>query len=242
MRRSSRRPTCSTTPPATAAPNDLHTWLLDADDEERRRRARRLTDALVSFDAATIATIHQFCQLVLRSLGVAGDTDASATLVEDLDQLTTEVVDDLYLARFAGHRTPPWSRDVAPADRPRGRRRPTSRRRAPAGARRGARLRGGGTGAVRPRRARRDRHPQAAPGRAELRRPAGAARRCAGRRGRPGPRADAAPLEGRADRRVPGHRPGAVAGLRPGVHRARRPWCSSATPSRPSTPSAAATS
>ena len=50
---------------------------------------------------------------MLRSLGVAGDTDASATLVEDLDQLTTEVVDDLYLARFAGHRTPPWSRDVA---------------------------------------------------------------------------------------------------------------------------------
>lgn len=94
-------------------PNDLHTWLLDADDDERRRRARRLTDALVSFDAATIATIHQFCQLVLRSLGVAGDTDASATLVEDLDQLTTEVVDDLYLARFADHRTPPWSREVA---------------------------------------------------------------------------------------------------------------------------------
>lgn len=94
-------------------PHDLHTWLLDADDEERRRRGRRLTDALVSFDAATIATIHQFCQLVLRSLGVAGDTDASATLVEDLDQLTTEVVDDLYLARFADHRTPPWSRDVA---------------------------------------------------------------------------------------------------------------------------------
>ncbi|HET9355511.1 MAG TPA: CTP synthetase, partial [Sphingomicrobium sp.] len=36
---------------------------------------------------ATIATIHQFCQLVLRSLGVAGDTDANATLVEDLDDL-----------------------------------------------------------------------------------------------------------------------------------------------------------
>ncbi|KRF37438.1 UvrD-helicase domain-containing protein [Nocardioides sp. Soil805] len=100
-------------PTGERAPSDLHTWLLDAGDDERRRRARRLTDALVSFDAATIATIHQFCQLVLRSLGVAGDTDASATLVEDLDQLTTEVVDDLYLARFAGERTPPWSRDVA---------------------------------------------------------------------------------------------------------------------------------
>lgn len=100
-------------PTGVREPSDLHTWLLDADDAERRGRTRRLTDALVTFDAATIATIHQFCQLVLRSLGVAGDTDASATLVEDLDQLTTEVVDDLYLARFAGERTPPWSRDVA---------------------------------------------------------------------------------------------------------------------------------
>ena len=31
--------------------------------------------------AATIATTHQFCQLVLRSLGVAGDTDPSAGVV-----------------------------------------------------------------------------------------------------------------------------------------------------------------
>ncbi|WP_107773098.1 UvrD-helicase domain-containing protein [Nocardioides sediminis] len=100
-------------PAAERVPSDLHTWLLDADADERRCRARRLTDALVSFDAATIATIHQFCQLVLRSLGVAGDTDASATLVEDLDELTTEVVDDLYLARFADQQAPPWSRDVA---------------------------------------------------------------------------------------------------------------------------------
>ncbi len=46
----------------------------------RRRRRRRppqaLRDALADFDAATIATTHQFCQLVLRSLGVAGDTDS----------------------------------------------------------------------------------------------------------------------------------------------------------------------
>ena len=82
--------------------NRLHDWLLTGDDAELARRHGLLTTALVSFDAATIATIHQFCQLVLRSLGVAGDTDASATLVEDLEQLTEETVDDLYLARF-GH-------------------------------------------------------------------------------------------------------------------------------------------
>ena len=68
-------------------------------DEVARRRAR-IRDALAGFDAATIATTHQFCQLVLRSLGVAGDTDAGVTLVEDLDDLVTEVVDDLYLQRF----------------------------------------------------------------------------------------------------------------------------------------------
>ncbi|WP_199286730.1 UvrD-helicase domain-containing protein [Nocardioides houyundeii] len=100
--------------PATADPdNALHRRLCDADPTELTRRHGRLTAALTSFDAATIATIHQFCQLVLRSLGVAGDTDPGATLVEDLEQLTDEVVDDLYLARFAGVQHPPWSRDVA---------------------------------------------------------------------------------------------------------------------------------
>lgn len=93
--------------------NRLHDWLLAADDTERARRLTRLTTALVSFDAATIATIHQFCQLVLRSLGVAGDTDASAVLVEDLEQLTAETVDDLYLAAFGHEESPPWSRAAA---------------------------------------------------------------------------------------------------------------------------------
>ena len=39
--------------------------------------------------------------MVLGSLGVAGDTDARARLVEDLDDLVVEVVDDLYLRAFA---------------------------------------------------------------------------------------------------------------------------------------------
>ncbi|MGH3444513.1 MAG: UvrD-helicase domain-containing protein, partial [Nocardioidaceae bacterium] len=81
-------------------PNDVVELLLEADDAERVRRRQRLRAALGTFDAATIATTHQFCQLVLRSLGVAGDTDANATLVEDLDDLLTEVVDDLYLREF----------------------------------------------------------------------------------------------------------------------------------------------
>ena len=102
------------TDPTTRHPtNRLHDWLLDTDPAGHAQRLRRLTAALVSFDAATIATIHQFCQLVLRSLGVAGDTDAGATLVEDLEQLTGEVVDDLYLARFGDQETPPWTRAQA---------------------------------------------------------------------------------------------------------------------------------
>ncbi len=100
--------------PATADPaNRLHDWLLDADEDERGVRLGRLTRALTTFDAATIATIHQFCQLVLRSLGVAGDTDTGAVLVEDLEQLTTEVADDHYLQLFARQQQAPWTREDA---------------------------------------------------------------------------------------------------------------------------------
>ena len=70
-------------------------------DDEVALRERRLREALTHFDAATIATTHQFCQLVLRGLGVAGDTDQHARLVEDLSDLRDEVVDDLYVRGFA---------------------------------------------------------------------------------------------------------------------------------------------
>ena len=96
------------------APDAVIAHLLTTDDVERTRRHRRLRDALASFDAATIATTHQFCQLVLRSLGVAGDTDAGAELVDTLDDLVTEVVDDLYLQRFSDlPQPPPFTRAVA---------------------------------------------------------------------------------------------------------------------------------
>ena len=72
-----------------------------------RTAVERLRDALAAFDAATIATTHQFCQLVLRSLGVAGDTDAGVTLVESLDELVNEIVDDLYLRHFGRERDDP---------------------------------------------------------------------------------------------------------------------------------------
>nr|WP_246315811.1 UvrD-helicase domain-containing protein [Kineococcus aurantiacus] len=78
-------------------------------------RRARLTAALAGFDAATVATIHEFCQQVLTSLGTAADVDPTATLVEDVDDLVEEVCDDLYV-RFAvrpGAGAPPFPRGVA---------------------------------------------------------------------------------------------------------------------------------
>ena len=82
-------------------PSDLIDLLLANPDVDRPTMHRRVTAALAGFDAATIATTHQFCSMVLGSLGVAGDTDSRARLVEDLDELLGEVVDDLYLRAFA---------------------------------------------------------------------------------------------------------------------------------------------
>ena len=93
--------------PSTVGDNQLVAYLINGTAAERDERKQRLRDALAGFDAATIATTHQFCQLVLKSLGVAGDTDAGVTLVEDLDDLVTEIVDDLYLAHFGQERDDP---------------------------------------------------------------------------------------------------------------------------------------
>ena len=93
--------------PETAGANEVIAHLLDGTPAEIEQRRTRLGDALAGFDAATIATIHQFCHLVLTSLGVAGDTDAGVELVESLDDVVVEIVDDLYLARFGRDRDEP---------------------------------------------------------------------------------------------------------------------------------------
>jgi exodeoxyribonuclease V beta subunit len=93
--------------PSLVGDNQLVAYLCKGTEEERAARKQRLRDALAGFDAATIATTHQFCQLVLKSLGVAGDSDSRVTLVESLTDLVTEVVDDLYLAHFGQQRDDP---------------------------------------------------------------------------------------------------------------------------------------
>ncbi len=93
---------------ARADKNDpLLQLLADAPDDEVGRRHQRLTRALAAFDAATIATTHGFCQQMLAGLGIAGDTEPDATLIEDLAELVAETVDDLFLQRYANDPRPP---------------------------------------------------------------------------------------------------------------------------------------
>jgi exodeoxyribonuclease V beta subunit len=73
---------------------------------EVRARRDRLGKAIADFDAATIETTHGFCLQVLYGLGTAGDIDREVTLVEDVRDLMEEVVDDLYLRKFAGRPNP----------------------------------------------------------------------------------------------------------------------------------------
>jgi exodeoxyribonuclease V beta subunit len=70
---------------------------------EVRERCGRLRTALADFDAATIVTLHGFCQTVLSALGVAGDLDPDPTVVEEVNDLREQVVLDLYLRRFRTH-------------------------------------------------------------------------------------------------------------------------------------------
>ncbi len=86
---------------ARAGEDELLRFLAQGDAAEVGARRERLTVALASFDAATVATMHEFCHRVLVTLGVAGDIDADAVLVERFDDLVTEVVDDLYLRKWA---------------------------------------------------------------------------------------------------------------------------------------------
>jgi exodeoxyribonuclease V beta subunit len=89
---------------ARTAADPVLALLADAPDAEVGARQARLVRALAQFDAATIATTHQFCQQMLAGLGVAGDADPDAVFVETIDDLITEVVDDFYVRKY-GSRT-----------------------------------------------------------------------------------------------------------------------------------------
>jgi exodeoxyribonuclease V beta subunit len=95
--------------------DEVNALLAGGTDDEVALRRTRLARALAGFDAATIATTHQFCQQMLAGLGVAGDADADAEFVESIDDLVTEVVDDFYVRKYGDRAagTPAFSRSEA---------------------------------------------------------------------------------------------------------------------------------
>ncbi|WP_346764586.1 UvrD-helicase domain-containing protein [Rhodococcus sp. HNM0569] len=102
--------------PASARASDdpLVAHLATADDAEVEQRRRRLVRALADFDSGTIVTTHSFCQRMLDGLGVAGENDPDVTLVESVDDLTSDVARDLYLRAYArAEDSPPFSLDEA---------------------------------------------------------------------------------------------------------------------------------
>jgi exodeoxyribonuclease V beta subunit len=90
--------------PAPEDEDPVVTLLARGDAEFHRENLAR---AIASFDAATIATTHGFCQEMLGGLGIAGDLEPDVTFVEDLSDLVDDVVDDLYIRRFSPQRLNP---------------------------------------------------------------------------------------------------------------------------------------
>ena len=93
--------------------SELQSMITSGDPEELARRRGRVARALAEFDAATIATTHEFCLQMLDGLGVLGDREPHATVVEHLTDLTREVTTDLYLQRYATSGSPPMNYDEA---------------------------------------------------------------------------------------------------------------------------------
>ncbi len=98
--------------------DQLEAWLITGgpaglEPGELERRHLRVARSLADFDAATIATTHEFCLQMLDGLGVLGDREPQAVFVEQLRDLTREVATDLYLERYAPTGQPPVPLDLA---------------------------------------------------------------------------------------------------------------------------------
>lgn len=85
---------------ADDAPEPTDDWLKalrDVTDRERRERRTAVERALTELDAAAITTIHGFCNLTLRQVGIRGGGAGSVDLVGDDQSLVADVVRDLAL-------------------------------------------------------------------------------------------------------------------------------------------------
>lgn len=100
-------------PSAAAESPDPIVALLASEPDQIEIRRARLAAALASFDEATIATTHSFCQRMLGRLGIAADTEPDATLAEGGMDLLNQVARDVYLARYATDPAPPLNLDDA---------------------------------------------------------------------------------------------------------------------------------
>ncbi|MFP5320507.1 MAG: UvrD-helicase domain-containing protein [Acidimicrobiia bacterium] len=87
--------------------------LCEGDRDEVEARHRHLAAVVAQFDAATIATIHGFCEQVLSTVGFAGDVEREVTFIEDMRDLTEQVVDDLLVQRFHKEVAFDFPRDAA---------------------------------------------------------------------------------------------------------------------------------
>ncbi|WP_147572771.1 UvrD-helicase domain-containing protein [Cellulomonas massiliensis] len=87
--------------------------LAEGTDGEVSARHARVAVALTELDAATIATTHGFCERMLAVLGTASGVDRDTTFVPDVADLVDEVVDDLYLRKYAASPDPTLSVDAA---------------------------------------------------------------------------------------------------------------------------------
>ena len=97
-------------------PDETDQLLLAGTHAQVTARLANLRRAIAGLDAATIMTIHQFCQAMLDELGVLAEQDPQASLVEDLSLTLDQVVEDLYLARYARcPQGPPFDLAVARA-------------------------------------------------------------------------------------------------------------------------------
>ncbi|MCL2455287.1 MAG: UvrD-helicase domain-containing protein [Micrococcales bacterium] len=99
--------------PDTTGTDEVAAWLARCDSAELDARRQRLADALADLDAATITTTHGFCERMLRALGIQADHDPDATLLPDVAALREEIVDDLYLRKYAHDPSPRLSVDQA---------------------------------------------------------------------------------------------------------------------------------
>jgi len=101
--------------PATARTSDdaAIARLATGTDAEVAARRGRLRAALSNFDAATIVTTHAFCERMLDGIGMAGDYQPEARLLENTTALLSEVADDVYAAQYCADSAPAVGRDVA---------------------------------------------------------------------------------------------------------------------------------